>query len=177
MATRTRTGGGGTKGRAAGGPPGGRSGVRAGGGAQTAAKAFRGAHASQPPKRAKPAPAEASPETPPAKKASAAIPASKSPSRVRRSSPSDSLLALLEELPSDLAADVLRQAGRAVAASGSAKPRLVVNVAPAPDAVSELRRKAFGVMRGRIRVPADFDDTPADLVAAMEGDGTAEQDS
>ena len=66
-----------------------------------------------------------------------------------------------------------------MAASGGAKPRLVVNVAPAPasDGVSRMRRRAFGLMRGRIRVPADFDDTPVDLVAAMKGDGAAGQDS
>lgn len=75
-----------------------------------------------------------------------------------------------------MAADVLRQASRAVAASGAVKPRLVVDLAPASDGVSRMRRRAFGIMRGRIRVPADFDDTPADLIAAMEGDGAAGQD-
>lgn len=96
--------------------------------------------------------------------------------RTPRSPQSAGLLALLGELPPDVAADVLRQASRAVAAFGGAKPRLVVNVAPAPDGVSRMRRSAFGIMRGRIRVPADFDDTPADLIAAMEGGGAAGQD-
>jgi prevent-host-death family protein len=31
-------------------------------------------------------------------------------------------------------------------------------------------RRPLGLMRGRIRIAPDFDDTPADVIAAMEGD-------
>ncbi len=42
-------------------------------------------------------------------------------------------------------------------------------VPPAPSG-----RRPLGLMRGKIRIAADFDATPAELIAAMEGDGSAE---
>jgi len=38
--------------------------------------------------------------------------------------------------------------------------------APAPAAAEP---RPFGLLRGRIRMAPDFDDTPADLIDAMEG--------
>jgi prevent-host-death family protein len=42
-------------------------------------------------------------------------------------------------------------------------------VPPAPSG-----RRPLGLMRGKIRMADDFDTTPAEIIAAMEGDGSAE---
>jgi prevent-host-death family protein len=42
-------------------------------------------------------------------------------------------------------------------------------VPPAPSG-----RRPLSLMRGKIRIAADFDATPAEFIAAMEGDGSAE---
>jgi antitoxin (DNA-binding transcriptional repressor) of toxin-antitoxin stability system len=42
-----------------------------------------------------------------------------------------------------------------------------------PPAVLERPRRRPGALRGQIKMAADFDQTPADLIAAMEGEAAA----
>jgi antitoxin (DNA-binding transcriptional repressor) of toxin-antitoxin stability system len=61
----------------------------------------------------------------------------------------------------------LRQARQGASFLVTSRGKVVARLsAPAP-AVAEAR--PFGLLRGRIRMAPDFDDTPADLIDAMEG--------
>jgi antitoxin (DNA-binding transcriptional repressor) of toxin-antitoxin stability system len=48
--------------------------------------------------------------------------------------------------------------------------RVVAELRPPPQ--SQLEPRQPGALRGRIRMARDFDSLPADVLAAMQGDGT-----
>lgn len=58
-----------------------------------------------------------------------------------------------------------RQGGEIIVTSrGEEVARLV------PPAKVERKRRQLGTLQGRIWIAEDFDETPADIIAAMEGD-------
>jgi len=61
----------------------------------------------------------------------------------------------------------LRQARQGASFLVTSRGKVVARLsAPAPDAAEP---RPFGLLRGRIRMAPDFDDTPAELIEAMEG--------
>ncbi len=69
-------------------------------------------------------------------------------------------------------AGYLRQASQGeeivVTSRGEAVARLV------PPAQPERKRRQLGILTGKIWIAEDFDETPADIIALMEGEGEAE---
>jgi prevent-host-death family protein len=69
-------------------------------------------------------------------------------------------------------AGYLRQARQGqeivVTSRGEAVARLV------PPAEAERKPRQLGTLKGRIWIADDFDETPADIIAVMEGEGDVE---
>jgi antitoxin (DNA-binding transcriptional repressor) of toxin-antitoxin stability system len=66
----------------------------------------------------------------------------------------------------DHLATYLRQAANGAEIIVMSRSRAVARLGPPPP-VAERR---FGLLRGRIWMSADFDDTPEELIGAMEGE-------
>jgi prevent-host-death family protein len=60
----------------------------------------------------------------------------------------------------------LRQARQGAEIVVTSRGQVVARIVPP----AELGRRPIGVLRGQIHIADDFDETPADLIAAMEGD-------
>ncbi len=63
-------------------------------------------------------------------------------------------------------ADVLRQVEEGAEFVVISRGRQVARISPAPKPA----RRQLGLMKGRIWMAPDFDETPADIIAAMEGE-------
>jgi prevent-host-death family protein len=62
----------------------------------------------------------------------------------------------------------LRQARQGEEITVTSRGQVVARIMPP----AEPARRPIGVLKGQIHMADDFDETPADLIAAMEGDDT-----
>jgi len=62
-------------------------------------------------------------------------------------------------------ADVLRQASLGAEFTIVSRGKVLARIGPPPHA----GRRPLGLLKGQIEMSDDFDETPADLIAAMEG--------
>jgi len=69
------------------------------------------------------------------------------------------------ELRKNLSA-FLRQARQGEEITVTSRGQVVARIMPP----AEPQRRPIGLLKGQIRMTDDFDETPADLIAAMEGD-------
>lgn len=65
-------------------------------------------------------------------------------------------------------AEVLRQARHGTSFVVMSRDQPVAEIRPPPAA--DRPRRPIGLLRGRIRMSPDFDATPAEVIAAMEGE-------
>jgi len=61
--------------------------------------------------------------------------------------------------------DVLRQASLGAEFTVMSRGKVLAKIGPPPNA----GRRPIGLLQGQIHMADDFDETPADLIAAMEG--------
>jgi antitoxin (DNA-binding transcriptional repressor) of toxin-antitoxin stability system len=61
--------------------------------------------------------------------------------------------------------DVLRQASLGAEFTVISRGKILAQIGPPPHA----GRRPIGLLQGQIHMADDFDETPADLIAAMEG--------
>jgi antitoxin (DNA-binding transcriptional repressor) of toxin-antitoxin stability system len=61
--------------------------------------------------------------------------------------------------------DVLRQASLGAEFTVMSRGKVLARIGPPPHA----GRRPVGLLKGKIHMADDFDETPADLIAAMEG--------
>lgn len=79
----------------------------------------------------------------------------------------DTTVRASRELRDNLSAYV-RQARGGTSIHITYRDTVVAELRPPPAVLSRPRR--LGALRGKIRMAPDFDETPADLIDAMEGD-------
>ncbi|HEV2676927.1 MAG TPA: prevent-host-death protein [Aliidongia sp.] len=66
--------------------------------------------------------------------------------------------------------DVLRQASLGAEFTVTSRGKVLARIGPPPHA----GRRPIGLLQGRIRMSDDFDETPDDLIDAMEGEESSQ---